>query len=68
MVKRGIYNENTFRGRFKGNTDGRVTNPTIQKNWDEVAWGSDNYWWCKECGRYVDSSKSCKICGRTDGK
>jgi hypothetical protein len=33
MTKKGIYNEQTFRGRWKGNTDTRVYN----KHWEEGA-------------------------------
>ena len=35
---KGIRNEQPFRGRNKGDTDGRVTNDKIVENWDEMKW------------------------------
>lgn len=47
MAKKGIYNEQPFRGRFKGNTEGRVTNKKVQANWDEVEWNTPQL--CEVC-------------------
>lgn len=47
MAKRGIKNEQVYRGRWKGQTDTHVPNKKTRKNHEEIEWNSPQL--CEEC-------------------
>ena len=56
MAKRGIWNDQTYRGRWKGNTEQRIPNDKFRERAEEMGLGGHEVQ-CEKCGKIYRGTK-----------